>query len=313
MKRHAKKTHRVRKMRGGESPVGEPYATGNLVLPQGVAFRGMTHTGGDSPFYGVKPVHAMQQGGMAPYPGSDRFDAGLAQAAGTASLDMALKEVAGLRDPNQMGGRKRKSRKSAKKTHRKSKKSHRKSRKTQRKSKKSHRKSRKTQRKSKKSHRKSKKSQRGGADMLRFADIPADYVTRFRSGRAYAADPDNINVLEIWSKVFYAYPQDVQNGYAEPDLALNTGVTRDDLTAAEQADRQFVENRIKGTSSSSSLTTVPVGSFSFASLKKRKNRKQQGGEMELAESYKGGIIDGDLLQKAGLHPSWKSVEGGNMF
>ena len=184
MKRHAKKTHRVRKMRGGESPVDAPYVTGNLVLPQGVAFRGMTHTGGDSPFYGVKPVVPMQQGGMAPYPGSDRFDAGLAAQAGTASLDMALKEVAGLRDPNQMGGRKRKSTKKSRKTHRKSKKSH--------------RKSRKTHRKSKKSHRKSKKSQRGG-------------------------------------------------------------------------------------------------------------------EMELAESYKGGIIDGTLLDKAGLHPSWKSVEAGNMF
>ncbi len=196
MKRHAKKTHRVRKMRGGEAPVGEPYATSNLVLPQGMNFRGMAHTGGDSPFYGVRPVTLMQQGGMAPYPGSDRFDGGLAAQAGTASLDMALKEVAGLRDPNQMGGRKRKSRK----THRKSvKKSHRKSvKKSHRKSKKSHRKSRKTQRKSKKSHRKSKKSQRGG-------------------------------------------------------------------------------------------------------------------EMELAESYNGGIISGDLLQKAGLHPSWKSVEAGNMF
>jgi hypothetical protein len=201
MKRHAKKSHRrVRKMRGGEAPVGEPYVTGNLVLPQGMNFRGMTHTGGDSPFYGVKPVHAMQQGGVAPYPGSGRFDGGLAQAAGTASLDNALKEVAGLRDPNQMGGRKRKSRKTHRKSHRKThrksqRKSHRKSKKSHRKSKKSHRKS---YRKSKKSHRKSKKSQRGG-------------------------------------------------------------------------------------------------------------------EMELAESYKGGIIGGDLLQKAGLHPSWKSVEAGNMF
>ena len=201
MKRHAKKTHRVRKMRGGEAPVDAPYVTGNLVLPQGMNFRGMTHTGGDSPFYGVKPVHAMQQGGVAPYPGSGRFDGGLAEAAGTASLDKALEQVAGLRDPNQMGGRKRKSRK----THRKSKKSHRKSKKSHRKSKKSHRKSKKSHRKSKKSHRKSKKSHR------------------------------------------------------------------------------------------------------------KSKKSQRGGEMELAESYTGGIIDGDLLQKAGLHPSWKSVEAGNMF
>ena len=205
MKRHSKKSHRrIRKMRGGEAAVDAPYATGHLVLPQGMNFRGMTHTGGDSPFYGVRPVHAMQQGGMAPYPGSDRFDAGLAQAAGTASLDKALEQVAGLRDPNQMGGRKRKSRKThrkSKKSHRKSKKSHRKSRKTQRKSKKSHRKSRKTHRKSKKS----RKSQR------------------------------------------------------------------------------------------------------------KSKKSQRGGEMELAESYSGGIIGGDLLQKAGLHPSWKSVEAGNMF
>ena len=104
MKRHAKKTHRVRKMRGGEAPVDHPYATGGLVLPQGMAFRGMTHTGGDSPFYGVKSVVPMQQGGEAPYPGSGRFDGGLAQAAGTASIDRALEQVAGLRDPNQMQG-----------------------------------------------------------------------------------------------------------------------------------------------------------------------------------------------------------------
>jgi hypothetical protein len=205
MKRHAKKTHRVRKMRGGQAPVGEPYATGNLVLPQGMAFRGMTHTGGDSPFYGVKPVVPMQQGGEAPYPGSGRFDGGLAQAAGTASIDRALQEVAGLRDPNQMGGRKRKSTKKSRKTHRKSKKSHRKSRKTHRKSKKSHRKSKKSHRKSKKSHRKSKKSHRKG------------------------------------------------------------------------------------------------------------RKSQRGGVMDYKDSMSGGIIGSDLLEKAGLHPSWKSVEAGNMF
>ena len=204
-------------MRGGADSVTAPTVSGNLVLPQGIDYvknapMNIGMKGGmskdatgvyGSPFFGVVPQERVQQGGMAPYPVSvgERIDAGLAMKAGTAAIDSALSQVAGLRDPNQAGGRKRKTKK-AKKA-KKAKKSHRKAKKTQRKSKKSHRKAKKSkraQRKAKKSHRKSKKS-----------------------------------------------------------------------------------------------------------------RKQRGGQMDYAESMKGGIIDADLLEKAGLHDSWKSVAAGNVM
>jgi hypothetical protein len=35
--------------------------------------------------------------------------------------------------------------------------------------------------------------------------------------------------------------------------------------------------------------------------------------MDYAESMKGGIIGTDLLAKAGLHDSWKSVAAGNVM
>jgi hypothetical protein len=203
-----------RKMRGGADSVTAPTVSGNLVLPQGIDYvknapMNIGMKGGmskdatgvyGSPFFGVVPQERVQQGGMAPYPVSvgERIDAGLAMKAGTAAIDSALSQVAGLRDPNQAGGRKRKTKKA-----KKAKKSHRKAKKTQRKSKKSHRKAKKSkraQRKAKKSHRKSKKS-----------------------------------------------------------------------------------------------------------------RKQRGGQMDYAESMKGGIIDADLLEKAGLHDSWKSVAAGNVM
>ena len=213
--KHSKKSHRrktmKRKMRGGADSVTAPTVSGNLVLPQGIDYvknapMNIGMKGGmskdatgvyGSPFFGVVPQERVQQGGMAPYPVSvgERIDAGLAMKAGTAAIDSALSQVAGLRDPNQAGGRKRKTKKA--------KKSHRKAKKTQRKSKKSHRKAKKSkraQRKAKKSHRKSKKS-----------------------------------------------------------------------------------------------------------------RKQRGGQMDYAESMKGGIIDADLLEKAGLHDSWKSVAAGNVM
>ena len=158
-KRSMKQTQRHRRMRGGADEVSAPTTTGNFSLPQGLAYfknapmnLGSNMVGGDSPFFGVKPVVQLQQGGMATYPGSmgARFlDAGLESQAGTAALDRAFAEVAGLRDPNQAGGRKRK----AKKAQRKSKKAM----KSQRKSKKAM----KSQRKAKKSQRKSKKSRRG--------------------------------------------------------------------------------------------------------------------------------------------------------
>ena len=206
-----------RKMRGGADDVNAPTVSGNLVLPQGIDYvknapMNVGMKGGmskdatgvyGSPFFGVVPQERVQQGGMALYPVSvgERIDAGLAMKAGTAAIDSALSQVAGLRDPNQAGGRKRKTKK-AKKA-KKAKKSHRKAKKTHRKSKKSHRKAKKSkraQRKAKKSHRKSKKS-----------------------------------------------------------------------------------------------------------------RKQRGGQMDYAESMKGGIIDADLLEKAGLHDSWKSVAAGNVM
>jgi len=204
-------------MRGGADDVNAPTVSGNLVLPQGIDYvknapMNVGMKGGmskdatgvyGSPFFGVVPQERVQQGGMALYPVSvgERIDAGLAMKAGTAAIDSALSQVAGLRDPNQAGGRKRKTKK-AKKA-KKAKKSHRKAKKTHRKSKKSHRKAKKSkraQRKAKKSHRKSKKS-----------------------------------------------------------------------------------------------------------------RKQRGGQMDYAESMKGGIIDADLLEKAGLHDSWKSVAAGNVM
>ena len=224
--KHSKKSHRrktmKRKMRGGADSVNAPTVSGNLVLPQGIDYvknapMNIGMKGGmskdatgvyGSPFFGVVPQERVQQGGMAPYPVSvgERIDAGLAMKAGTAAIDSALSQVAGLRDPNQAGGRKRKTKK-AKKAKKSRKQSGGKSKKTQRKAKKSHRKSKKTQRKSKRAQRKAKKSHR----------------------------------------------------------------------------------------------------------KSKKSRKQRGGQMDYAESMKGGIIDADLLAKAGLHDSWKSVAAGNVM
>ena len=176
--KHSKKSHRrktmKRKMRGGADEVSAPTTTGNFALPQGLDYfknspllkGGMSKDAAGvygSPFFGVAaaPAQVAQQGGMAPYPVSvgERIDTGLAIKAGTAAIDQALGDVAGLRDPNQAGGRKRKSKK-AKKSHRKSKKSTRKAKKSHRKAKKSHRKSKKSHRKEKKSHRKEKKSRK---------------------------------------------------------------------------------------------------------------------------------------------------------
>jgi hypothetical protein len=183
-KRSTKRTHRKRSMRGGADRVDAPTTSGNFSIPQGASYfggspMGMAMKGGmskdaygvyGSPFFGMKPTAPMQQGGSAPYPGSVEgvrlLSAGQETAAGTARIDGALAEVAGLRDPNQVGGRKtkkaRKSKKSRKtKKVRKTKKSHKskKSRKSQRKSRKAGRKGRKAQRKA---HRRGRKAQRGG-------------------------------------------------------------------------------------------------------------------------------------------------------
>ena len=173
-----KRTHRKRSMRGGADLVTAPTTTGNFSIPQGASYfggspMGMAMKGGmskdayggyGSPFFGMPgPASAAQQGGSAPYPGSVEgvrlLSAGMETAAGTGRIDGALAQVAGLRDPNQVGGRKtkkaRKSKKSRKtKKVRKTKKS--------RKSKKSQRKSRKAGRKGRKAHRRGRKAQRGG-------------------------------------------------------------------------------------------------------------------------------------------------------
>ena len=185
-------------MRGGADSVTAPTVSGNLVLPQGIDYvknapmnvgmkGGMSKDAAGvygSPFFGVVPQERVQQGGMAPYPVSvgERIDAGLAMKAGTAAIDNALSQVAGLRDPNQAGGRKRKTKKakkSRKQSGGKAKKSHRKSKKSRKqcggKSKKSHR-------KAKKSHRKSKRAQRGGemdyAESMKGGIIGADLLAK---------------------------------------------------------------------------------------------------------------------------------------
>jgi hypothetical protein len=188
-KRSVKRSQRTRRMRGGADSVSAPTTTGNFALPQGLAYfpgspMGMAMKGGmskdaygvyGSEFYGMKPIAPMQQGGSAPYPGSVEgvrlLNPGMESAAGTGRIDGALAAVAGLRDPNQVGGRKRKSKKTRKaKKSRKSKKSTRKTRKAKksRKSKKSARKTRKAKKSRKgrkagrKAHRRGRKAQRGG-------------------------------------------------------------------------------------------------------------------------------------------------------
>ncbi len=185
-KASAKRSQRTRRMRGGADSVSAPTTTGNFALPQGLAYfpgspMGMAMKGGmskdaygvyGSEFYGMTPATRMQQGGSAPYPGSVEGVRLLTPvqeaAAGTGRIDAALQQVAGLRDPNQTGGRKRKSK--SKKSTRKAKKS-RKSKKSTRKAKKSRksnrktrkdRKSRKAGRKGRKAHRRGRKTQRGG-------------------------------------------------------------------------------------------------------------------------------------------------------
>jgi hypothetical protein len=118
-----------------------------------------------SPFFGMpRPASAAQQGGSAPYPGSvgeRMLSAGMEDAAGTGRIDGALQQVAGLRDPNQVGGRKGKKSRKAKKS-----KKSRKTRKTKKSRKASRKAGRKGRKASRKAHRKGRKSgrkaQRGG-------------------------------------------------------------------------------------------------------------------------------------------------------
>ncbi len=171
MKRTTHRKRTTKRMRGGADSVSAPTTTGNFSLPQGLAYfpgspMGQAMKGGmskdatgqyGSPFFGMPgPASAAQQGGSAPYPGSvgeRMLSAGMESAAGSGRIDAALQEVAGLRDPNQVGGRKGKKSRKAKKS--------KKSRKT-RKTKKGRKASRKAGRKGRKAHRRGRKAQRGG-------------------------------------------------------------------------------------------------------------------------------------------------------
>ncbi len=180
-KRSMKRTTRRRstkRMRGGADSVSAPTTLGGMSIPQGLAYfpgspmgqamqamkGGMSKDATGvygSPFFGMPGgASAAQQGGSAPYPGSvgeRMLSAGMESAAGSGRIDAALQEVAGLRDPNQVGGRKGKKSRKAKKS--------KKSRKT-RKTKKSRKAGRKGRKASRKAHRKGRKSgrkaQRGG-------------------------------------------------------------------------------------------------------------------------------------------------------
>ena len=217
-KRSVKRSQRTRRMRGGSAPVTMPTTSENLSLPQGLAYyagspMGKAMTGGMSkdayggygnPLFGMIPATRMQQGGSAPYPGSVEgvrlLAPGMEQAAGTGRIDGALAQVAGLRDPNQVGGRKRKSKKSTRKAKksRKSKKSVRKTRKAKksRKSKKSTRKTRKAKKSRKgrkagrKAHRRGRKPQRGGemdySESMNGGILPSDLAGKAGLHRSWS-------------------------------------------------------------------------------------------------------------------------------
>jgi hypothetical protein len=182
-RRRSTKRSAKHSMRGGADSVSAPTTTGNFSLPQGLAYPGNSPMGQamqamkggmskdaygvyGSPFFGMpRPASAAQQGGSAPYPGSvgeRMLSAGMEDAAGTGRIDGALQQVAGLRDPNQVGGRKGKKSRKAKKS-KKSRKATRKSKKSRKASRKAERKGRKASRKAHRRGRKSgRKAQRGG-------------------------------------------------------------------------------------------------------------------------------------------------------
>ncbi len=154
--RRSRRTLRVRRRRGGSAPVAYSLSgswPSRMSLGQGQDFF---------------KYHEGQHGGAAPYPmsveGSGLPDA-LRGPAHLSGIDQAMSDIRGLRDDNQMGGRRRRH----KKSHKKSKKS-----------KKSHKKGRKSSKKHRKSHRRTRR--RGGA--LGYAPVSAPGM--LLSGREYA-------------------------------------------------------------------------------------------------------------------------------
>ena len=122
--RKTRKTHKKRgskKQRGGAAdlqPAGSNWASANFSLPQGIEFAKM---------------HVGQHGGAAPVGYTGMLDQSLLPSARTDATMTMYGQIAGLRDSDQAGGRRRRGRKAG----RKSRKAGRKSRKAGRKSRKS--------------------------------------------------------------------------------------------------------------------------------------------------------------------------------
>jgi len=101
---HHRKSHR-RHHRGGVAPVNYSLA-GNWSSKMSMG------QGGDYLKY-----HVGQHGGVAPFPGGvehSMLPSALRQAAHVGGIDKAIDDVRGLRDPNQMGGRRKHKRHSRK-------------------------------------------------------------------------------------------------------------------------------------------------------------------------------------------------------
>jgi hypothetical protein len=132
----SRKDRRNRRQNGGASPLNESLAgssASNLNLAQGNQYAGF---------------HVAQHGGEAPYPGGvteSLLPRDLVSFSRTAPLDKYLADAAPIRDPGQMGGRRRKGRKAS-------------------------RKNRKASRKNRKASRKNRRTMSGGA----FSPAPAD-------------------------------------------------------------------------------------------------------------------------------------------
>lgn len=144
-RKNRKASRRNRRQNGGASPLNESLAgspPSNLSLAQGNQYAGF---------------HAAQHGGEAPFPGGvtdSLLPRDLVSFSRTAPLDKYLADSLPVRDPGQMGGRRR-----SRKASRKNRKASRKNRKASRKN-----------RKSRKASRKNRRNMRGGA----FSPAPAD-------------------------------------------------------------------------------------------------------------------------------------------
>jgi hypothetical protein len=118
--RKTRKTHKRRgskKQRGGATdlqPAGSNWASANFSLPQGIEFAKM---------------HVGQHGGAAPVGYTGALPTGMLASARTDATMTMYGQIAGMRDSDQAGGRRRRGRKS-RKAGRKSRKAGRKSRKS---------------------------------------------------------------------------------------------------------------------------------------------------------------------------------------